>query len=178
MEYNEKTRVLKASPGFIIAIDDFLIGEEVILGKGRRPEEFKEVIKELSLEERIQQLEEVVIDKLSEKELKERVNLFEDFEDLEDGYEFEKDKVIRYKEKLYKVLATHKKQADWLPDVAVSLFVNISAPAVIDKWKQPLGAHDAYKKGDKVLYQGKVWINTVDNNVYQPGVYGWTKEVK
>lgn len=28
-----------------------------------------------------------------------------------------------------------------------------------------------------VLYSGKVWINTIDNNVYQPGVYGWREEV-
>ena len=177
MEYNEEKRILKASPGYVIALEDSIFGEEVTLGKGRRPEEFKEVIKELSLEEKIDKLEEIAVNKLSDGELLERVNLFDSFEDIKDGEELEKDKVVRYKEKLYKVLTLHKKQADWTPDVAVSLFVNISAPAVIDNWKQPLGAHDAYKKGDKVLYSGKVWINTIDNNVYQPGVYGWREEV-
>lgn len=38
------------------------------------------------------------------------------------------------------------------------------------------GAQDAYQTGDKVYYPGEgdtVYISTVDNNVWQPGVYGW-----
>jgi pyridoxine kinase len=49
----------------------------------------------------------------------------------------------------------------------------------IPVWKQPTGAQDAYMTGDKVRYpdeQGEVWVSTVDNNVWEPGVYGWEKE--
>ena len=43
---------------------------------------------------------------------------------------------------------------------------------------QPTGAHDAYKKGDKVSYNGKNYESLIDGNAYAPDVYpaGW-KEV-
>ena len=41
------------------------------------------------------------------------------------------------------------------------------------EWSQPIGSHDAYMLRDKVSYNNKQWISTVDNNVWQPGVYGW-----
>lgn len=46
------------------------------------------------------------------------------------------------------------------------------------EWQQPLGAHDAYAIGAKVLFGGKVWESVIDNNVWSPAVYpqGW-KEV-
>ena len=30
-----------------------------------------------------------------------------------------------------------------------------------------------YAKGDKVTHNGKTWQSTTDNNVWEPGVYGW-----
>lgn len=44
------------------------------------------------------------------------------------------------------------------------------------EWVQPTGTVGMYSKGDRVTYQGSVWVSDVDNNVWQPGVYGWTKE--
>ena len=44
------------------------------------------------------------------------------------------------------------------------------------EWVQPLGGHDAYKTGDRVMYQGKVYESTIDGNVWAPDVYGW-KEI-
>ena len=44
------------------------------------------------------------------------------------------------------------------------------------EWVQPTGAHDAYNTGDRVMYNGEVWVCTENNNVYAPGVYGWEKE--
>lgn len=41
------------------------------------------------------------------------------------------------------------------------------------EWVQPTGAHDAYKKGDRITYRGTVWRSTIDGNVWAPGVYGW-----
>lgn len=40
---------------------------------------------------------------------------------------------------------------------------------------QPTGAHDAYKKGDRVTYNGKVYESLIDANVYSPDTYpaGW-----
>lgn len=42
-------------------------------------------------------------------------------------------------------------------------------------WKQPLGGHDAYAKGAKVTHKELRWESTADNNVWEPGVYGWVK---
>ena len=45
----------------------------------------------------------------------------------------------------------------------------------VAEWKQPTGAHDAYKSGDKVIYGGKVYMSLIDSNVWSPDVYpnGW-----
>ena len=85
-----------------------------------------------------------------------------------------KDDRVRYNDTLYKVLQPHTSQSDWTPDVAVSLFVRIDDPAIeFPEWVQPSGAHDAYSLGAKVSHNGLHWISTVDNNVWEPGVYGW-----
>ena len=85
---------------------------------------------------------------------------------------------IRYNGILYKVLQAHTSQEDWTPDVAVSLFakVLISDPTTIPAWEQPESTNP-YKKGDKVTHNGSTWVSTVDNNVWEPGVYGWEKAV-
>lgn len=44
----------------------------------------------------------------------------------------------------------------------------------IEAWVQPAGEHDAYMAGDKVLHNGQTWESTIDNNTWEPGVYGWT----
>ena len=48
----------------------------------------------------------------------------------------------------------------------------------IPDFVQPTGAHDAYKKGDKVKFEGKVYESLIDANAYSPSAYpaGW-KEV-
>lgn len=86
------------------------------------------------------------------------------------------DQRIRYEGKLYKVLQNHKSQADWTPDTAVSLYVEVAEPGTIPVWKQPTGAHDAYMTGDKVHFPTKddaVYVSDIDYNTYAPNVYGW-----
>lgn len=81
---------------------------------------------------------------------------------------------VLYNEVLYKVLQDHTSQETWNPIDASSLFtkVLIPNPDVIPSWEQP-SSTNPYMKGDKVTYDGKTWESTVDNNVWQPGVYGW-----
>lgn len=78
---------------------------------------------------------------------------------------------------LYQVLQDHTSAAEWTPDAAVSLYkaVGITAGGVA-VWTQPLGATDAYMTGDIVEHKGKTWVSTADNNVWEPGVYGWTAQ--
>ena len=86
---------------------------------------------------------------------------------------------IRYNGNLYRVVQAHTSQADWTPDITPALYTEVEEPGTIPVWKQPTGAQDAYMTGDKVRYpdeQGDVYVSTVDNNVWEPGVYGWEKE--
>lgn len=83
------------------------------------------------------------------------------------------DRVI-YNDILYKVLTAHTSQATWTPDTSASLFAKVLIPDVdiIPEWEQP-NSTNAYMTGDKVTYNGKTWISIVDNNVWEPGAYGW-----
>ena len=81
---------------------------------------------------------------------------------------------IRYEEVLYKVTTEHTSQEGWTPDSATSLFakVLIDPDGGVLEWQQP-DSTNAYMKGDKVTFEGVTYVSTVDNNVWQPGVYGW-----
>ena len=83
---------------------------------------------------------------------------------------------IYYEEKLYRIVQAHVSQEGWEPDKTPALFTEVGKPGEIPVWKQPTGAQDAYMAGDKVHYptaEGFVYVSTVDNNVWEPGVYGW-----
>lgn len=92
------------------------------------------------------------------------------------GVNYEVGARVQYNSLLYKCLQTHTSQATWNPIDAVSLWTQIDNPGEEwPEWRQPAGAHDAYAKGYKVSHNGKHWISDVDNNVWEPGVYGWTE---
>ena len=77
---------------------------------------------------------------------------------------------------LYKALQDHTSQDDWTPDAAPSLFAKVLIPdeETIPEWEQP-DSTNPYSKGDKVTHNGKTWTSDIDNNVWEPGVYGWTE---
>lgn len=79
---------------------------------------------------------------------------------------------------LYKVLQDHTSQADWTPDAAPSLFAKVLIPDAdaVPEWVQP-DSTNPYNTGDKVTHNGKTWECTCDNNVWEPGVYGWTEVI-
>ena len=84
---------------------------------------------------------------------------------------------VLYEDTLYKVLQSHTSQDGWNPIDAPSLFAKVLIPDedVIPAWEQP-DSTNPYMTGDKVAHNNKYWISTVDNNVWEPGVYGW-KEI-
>ena len=83
---------------------------------------------------------------------------------------------VLYNEILYKVLQTHTSQADWTPDVASSLFAKVLIPDnnIIPEWEQP-DSTNPYMKGDKITYNGIIYISIIDNNIWSPDAYpaGW-----
>lgn len=92
------------------------------------------------------------------------------------GVEYTTGQRVLHAGTLYRVLQDHTSQADWPPDAAVSLFakVLIPDPETIPEWEQP-DSTNPYMQGDKVTHNGKTWVSDVDNNVWEPGVYGWTE---
>lgn len=82
---------------------------------------------------------------------------------------------VRYGELLYRCVQGHTSQADWAPDAVPALWVVVSV-AQWPEWVQPLGSTDAYALGAKVSHNDKHWVSTVDNNTWEPGVYGWEEQ--
>lgn len=75
---------------------------------------------------------------------------------------------------LYQVLQEHTSSAEWPPDTSPSLYKAIGVTEEgYPEWVQPVGTPDSYNKGDTVSHNDVVWRSTVDNNVWEPGVYGW-----
>lgn len=81
---------------------------------------------------------------------------------------------VRFEGILYKCLQAHTSQTTWTPTDAPSLWtrVLIPDPETIPEWIQP-DSTNPYMTGDKVTHNGKTWVSNVDNNVWEPGVYGW-----
>lgn len=82
---------------------------------------------------------------------------------------------VQYNGTLYKCVQAHTAQSDWTPDATPALWVIVTVEEW-PEWVQPTGAQDAYAKDAKVTHNGERWISNVDANVWEPGVYGWTKE--
>lgn len=93
--------------------------------------------------------------------------------------EYKKGERVSYNDILYQVVTAHTSQESWKPDVSPSLFVKVisSINGEIPEWVQP-SPENAYKKGDRVRCEGKVYESLIDNNVWKPTEYpaGW-KEV-
>ena len=84
---------------------------------------------------------------------------------------------IQYNGKLYKCLQAHTAQADWNPVAAPSLWAEVLAGqdgTAIGDWVQP-DSTNPYMRGDKVIHNGKTYESSIDNNVWEPGVYGWVE---
>lgn len=89
---------------------------------------------------------------------------------------YEVGKRVNHNGIIYKCLTAHTSQDTWTPEAAPSLWakVLIPDPGIIPEWEQP-GSTNPYMAGDKVTHNGKTWESSVDNNVWEPGVYGWSE---
>ena len=97
------------------------------------------------------------------------------YQDFATGTAYKIGDMVIHSAKLYQVIQAHTSQSDWAPDKTPALFKSTLPAGQIGEWKQPAGAHDAYKKGDKVLFNGKTYESLIDANVWSPSVYpqGW-----
>lgn len=113
---------------------------------------------------------------LSDEDALEAVNLFTNWKN---NTYYEKDVRVNYNGVLYKCLQSHTSQEAWTPTDAPSLWakVLIPDPNIIPEWEQP-DSTNPYMKGDKVMFEEKIYESTIDNNIWSPSAYpaGW-KEV-
>lgn len=98
-----------------------------------------------------------------------------------DSHAYQAGDRVAYGDTLYKCLQAHTSQATWTSTDAPSLWAKVlitGTETTPPEWEQP-GSTNAYMKGDRVTYKGKVYESTIDNNVWAPDAYpqGW-KEVK
>ena len=89
--------------------------------------------------------------------------------------EYAVDDRVLYADILYKCLTAHTSQDTWTPDYSPSLWARVHLD--IQPWVQPTGATDAYMIGDKVTHLGKTWVSIIDNNIWEPSVYGWDEVI-
>ncbi len=132
----------------------------------------------LELARKLRTLLELAVQSLQPADALEGVELFPTWKTdtaYEVGYK------VRHGGILYACLQAHTSQAGWEPGVAPSLWakVLIPDPDVIPDWEQP-DSTNAYMKGDKVRFDGKVYESLIDNNVWSPAVYpaGWREVVE
>lgn len=82
----------------------------------------------------------------------------------------------QHKNVLYKCLTAHTAQDEWTPNVSPSLWAKVLVEdGNILPWEQP-DSTNPYMIGDRVTHNGKAWESIVDDNVWEPGVYGWVEE--
>ena len=90
-----------------------------------------------------------------------------------EGVYYEVGDRVLYNDILYKVLIAHTSQLDWTPTASPSLFAKVlTDDNKILPWEQP-DSTNPYMIGDKVTHNDYIWTSIVDNNVWEPGVYGW-----
>ena len=108
---------------------------------------------------------------LTDEDALEAVELFPQWAE---GTEYEAGIRVRHNGTLYKCLQAHTSTENWNPVDAVSLWtkVLIPDPDIISEWEQP-DSTNPYMEGDKVTHNGHTWVSTADDNVWEPGVYGW-----
>lgn len=112
-------------------------------------------------------------------------NILNQYKPYQIGKTYEENEKFTYKDKVYEVIQAHTSQTTWLPDSTPALYkeyLNVeiknqdgSTTEVVKEFIQPTGAHDAYKKGDKVLFKGKIYKSKIDANTFSPEQFadGW-----
>lgn len=107
----------------------------------------------------------------------EALEVAELFPSWEPGREYTTGARVQHAGSLYECVNAHTAAAEWSPPAAASLWSPVSIDPVtgLDEWRRPTGAHDAYNKGDRVVYKSSVYESLIDGNTWSPEEYpaGW-----
>ena len=89
------------------------------------------------------------------------------------SHAYEIGNIVSYGYVLYRCIQAHTSQQTWNPVDAASLWAKVISGDEPQPWEQP-GSTNPYMKGDRVTHVGHIWVSDIDNNVWEPGVYGWS----
>ena len=191
MKYEERNglRILTAEFGYLIHnTQTDAYAEKVYLGIYASLEDFEEVeddginikliakVKEIEAkEESLNKIGKIVANQVVDDVV--ALSIKEFYDEWQEGVAYKVNQYVMYKEVLYKVLIEHNSQTSWTPDVTASLYAKVLADPTgetINEWVQP-DSTNAYMKGDKVKYEGVVYVSLIDNNIWSPVAYpaGW-----
>lgn len=109
------------------------------------------------------------------------IEIYTDWEKVEDGTKLSESEYYKYKDKLYQVRdgKGHLKQEDWMPDISHSEFRQVLPEGVVPIWYPERG----YELGEQVTHNDYVWTSKQPGNVAEPGADKeggyrfWTKEI-
>ena len=115
------------------------------------------------------------VDELTEDELNDMIHIYDEYQV---NYPYIKEDRFHYEGKLYEVIQAHTSLENWKPNELPALYKEVMPKQVVPNWVKPTGSHDAYKIGNKVIFEGHVWVSKIDNNTWSPTEYptGWNKE--
>ena len=128
-------------------------------------DEFHKKIEATALASQIATAGLIRADSLTKEEMEKLSAVYSDYE-VSKAYKV--GDIFNYGGKLFVVLQAHTSQTDWIPSEVPALYLNKMPDNVIGEWVQPTGGHDAYDKGDKVIYKGVVWTSKIDGNATIP----------
>lgn len=107
---------------------------------------------------------------LTPEELLSHIDIYNDWENLAEGYMIKPLEYLKYKNLLYQCREGkgHAKQNTWAPNVAHSQFKVVSPKGVIPEWVTGKG----YDKGETVTHNGYIWISKNPGNIAEPSTDG------
>lgn len=124
----------------------------------------------------------IINEKTSDEEKIGLIHLYPTWESLI-GRTLEADEYFQHEGILYRVIKPNTTIWEhFLPQDTPSEYEDMTKKILKEDgsypdWVQPLGAHDAYKIGDIVTHNGKIWRcyqgDASGRNSWEPGVYGW-----
>lgn len=96
------------------------------------------------------------------------------YEDYELGKTYNQGDYFKYNGKVYEVLKSHSASNEAKVEDSEDLYKvkydlsSVKEVDLIEEFVQPTGAHDAYMKGDRVKFMGKIYESLIDMNVQSP----------
>ena len=124
--------------------------------------------------------EDKLIDKIIELNPDVISDLVEAIKEWVQGQEYSQNVYVRFEGVVYKTIHPIRFYEIGTPSERSDLYTRIGKQVddgtiQAEEFRQPTGAHDAYNKGDRVLFNGKVYESLIDANTWSPDAYpqGW-----